>query len=500
MERYILAIDQSTQGTKAMLFDAEGRLTARADRPHQQYVDDHGWVSHDLEEIWENTLAVTRDVVQKAGIRSEQVLAVGLTNQRETVAAWDRSTGKAAAPAIVWQCARAKELCEELTPYADTIREKTGIPLSPYFSAPKMAWLLRNDPHVAALAERGQLCMGTIDSFLVYRLTEEKAFKTDYSNASRTQLLDLHSLQWDAELCRLYGVPMDCLAEVCMSDSLFGHTTLGGLLEQPVPLCGVLGDSHAALLGQNCRTPGQTKATYGTGSSVMMQTGERLVVSNCGLVTSLAWGLDNKVEYVLEGNLNYTGAVITWLKQNVALLAADNESEKLAREACPTDKTYFVPAFTGLGAPYWDSEATGLLTGITRTTGKAEIVKAGLECIGYQITDLVERMAQDAQLPLAELRVDGGPTANAYLMQFQSDIAQVVVSVPEIRELSGFGAACAAGFACGFYDPQRVHAQMQRNTYTPAMTPAEREVRCNGWQHAVQQALFHGETSKGATL
>lgn len=494
MERYILAIDQSTQGTKAMLFDAVGRLTARADRPHRQYVDEHGWVSHDLEEIWSNTLAVTRDVVKKAGIRPEQILAVGLTNQRETVAAWDRSTGKAAAPAIVWQCARAKALCEELAPYADIIREKTGIPLSPYFSAPKMAWLLRNDPCVAALAECGQLCMGTIDSFLIYRLTEEKVFKTDYSNASRTQLLDLRSLQWDAELCSLYGVPMDCLAEICMSDSLFGHTTLGGLLERPVPLCGVLGDSHAALLGQNCRTPGQTKATYGTGSSVMMQTGDQLVTSSCGLVTSLAWGLDGKIEYVLEGNLNYTGAVITWMKKDVALLASDQESEILARSANPADKTYFVPAFTGLGAPYWDSDATGLLTGITRTTGKAEIVKAGLECIGYQITDLVDRMAHDAQVSLAELRVDGGPTANAYLMQFQSDIAQVVVSIPEIQELSGFGAACAAGFACGFYDPQRIHTRMQRKRYIPAMSPAERELRYNGWKRAVRQALFMEKT------
>ena len=322
-------------------------------------------------------------------------------------------------------------------------------------------------------------------------LTEEKAFKTDYSNASRTQLFNIHTLQWDEELCRIYGVPETCLPEVCMSDSVFGYTTFGGLLKTPVPLCGVLGDSHAALLGQNCRTPGQTKATYGTGSSVMMQTGGRLVTSNCGLVTSLAWGLDGRVEYVLEGNLNYTGAVITWLKKDAALLASDSESELLARMANPADKTYFVPAFTGLGAPYWDSEATGLLTGITRTTGKAELVKAGVECIGYQITDLVQRMAQDAGLPLAELRVDGGPTANTYLMQFQSDMAQVEVSVPEIQELSGFGAACAAGFSCGFYDPAIIHSQLHRHSYTPKMSAEERSGRYAGWQSAVRQALTH---------
>lgn len=491
MERYILSIDQSTQGTKAMLFDAAGQLTARVDRAHRQYVNEKGWVSHDLDEILSNTLAVARDVLAKADVWPEQIVAVGISNQRETVAAWNRTTGEPVGKAIVWQCARAKDICEKLTAHADTVQQKTGIPLSPYFSAPKMAWILQNEPGAAELAEKNKLCFGTIDSFLVSHLTEEKAFKTDYSNASRTQLFNIHTLQWDEELCRIYGVPKTCLPEVCMSDSVFGYTTFGGLLKTPVPLCGVLGDSHAALLGQNCRTPGQTKATYGTGSSVMMQTGGRLVTSNCGLVTSLAWGLDGRVEYVLEGNLNYTGAVITWLKKDAALLASDSESELLARMANPADKTYFVPAFTGLGAPYWDSEATGLLTGITRTTGKAELVKAGVECIGYQITDLVQRMAQDAGLPLAELRVDGGPTANTYLMQFQSDMAQVEVSVPEIQELSGFGAACAAGFSCGFYDPAIIHSQLHRHSYTPKMRTEERSGRYAGWQSAVRQALTH---------
>lgn len=474
-----------------MLFDAAGQLTARVDRAHRQYVNEKGWVSHDLDEILSNTLAVAWDVLAKADVRPEQIVAVGISNQRETVAAWNRTTGEPVGKAIVWQCARAKDICEKLTAHADTVQQKTGIPLSPYFSAPKMAWILQNEPGAAELAEKNELCLGTIDSFLVSHLTEEKAFKTDYSNASRTQLFNIHTLQWDEELCRIYGVPESCLPEVCMSDSVFGYTTFGGLLKTPVPLCGVLGDSHAALLGQNCRTPGQTKATYGTGSSVMMQTGGRLVTSNCGLVTSLAWGLDGRVEYVLEGNLNYTGAVITWLKKDAALLASDSESELLARMANSADKTYFVPAFTGLGAPYWDSEATGLLTGITRTTGKAELVKAGVECIGYQITDLVQRMAQDAGLPLAELRVDGGPTANTYLMQFQSDMAQVEVSVPEIQELSGFGAACAAGFSCGFYDPAIIHSQLHRHSYTPKMSAEERSGRYAGWQSAVRQALTH---------
>ena len=474
-----------------MLFDAAGRLTARADRPHRQYINEKGWVSHDLEEIYANVLVVCREVAEKAGIDPAQIAAMGISNQRETVAAWDRADGTPVGQAIVWQCARAKEICDTLASHAEAVREKTGLPLSPYFSASKMAWILQNHPEAAALAAKERLALGTIDSYLVSRLSEERSFKTDYSNASRTQLFNIRTLQWDDELCTLYGVPRHCLAEVCMSDSLFGTTTLSGFLPKAIPICGVLGDSHAALLGQNCIKPGQTKATYGTGSSVMMQTGEKLVTSRNGLATSLAWGLNGKVEYVLEGNLNYTGAVITWLKKDVALLAGDAESETLARSANPADKTYFVPAFTGLGAPYWDSEATGLLTGITRTTGRAEIVKAGVECIAYQITDLVLRMAQDAGLALAELRVDGGPTANGYLMQFQSDMAGVEVSVPDIQELSGFGAACAAGFASGLYNPGTVYGGMQRRSYTPKMTPQEHDARYAGWQKAVLQALLH---------
>ena len=474
-----------------MLFDAAGRLTARADRPHRQYINEKGWVSHDLEEIYANVLVVCREVAEKAGIDPAQIAAMGISNQRETVAAWDRADGTPVGQAIVWQCARAKEICDTLASHAEAVREKTGLPLSPYFSASKMAWILQNHPEAAALAAKERLALGTIDSYLVSRLSEERSFKTDYSNASRTQLFNIRTLQWDDELCTLYGVPRHCLAEVCMSDSLFGTTTLSGFLPKAIPICGVLGDSHAALLGQNCIKPGQTKATYGTGSSVMMQTGEKLVTSRNGLATSLAWGLNGKVEYVLEGNLNYTGAVITWLKKDVALLAGDAESETLARSANPADKTYFVPAFTGLGAPYWDSEATGLLTGITRTTGRAEIVKAGVECIAYQITDLVLRMAQDAGLALAELRVDGGPTANGYLMQFQSDILGTRVERPEVREVTALGAAYLAGLAVGFWqnlDELQEKAVIERE-FRPGIETTERNYRYAGWKKAVKRAM-----------
>lgn len=487
--KYILSVDQSTQGTKAMLFDEQAVLVARADRPHRQIINDKGWVEHDLQEILLNTVVVCADVISKAGVAKEDVVAMGISNQRETVAAWDRETGEPLHNAIVWQCSRATELCRELESHADEVQRKTGLMLSPYFSAPKMAWILRHVPAVQEAAKKGTLCFGTIDSYLVWKLTEEHAFKTDYSNASRTSLLNLDTLVWDDELCSMYGIPRAALPEICMSDALYGHTLLGGLMERPLPICGVLGDSHAALLGQQCLSPGDVKATYGTGSSVMMQTGSRRVNSTCGLVTGLAWGLSGQVSYVLEGNLNYTGAVITWLKKDVKLIDTDQESEELAYAANQEDKACFVPAFTGLGAPYWDSQATGILTGITRTTGRAEIVRACLECIGFQIDDLLICMGEDAGLSVSELRVDGGPTANKYLMQFQSDISGATLRVPSIQELSGMGAALAAGFSCGLYDMKQAYGAMKHTYYQSEKGMdwrAESRVR---WRNALTQVL-----------
>lgn len=487
--KYILSVDQSTQGTKAMLFDEQTRLVARADRPHRQIVNDKGWVEHDLQEILMNTLLTCADVIVKAGIGKADVVAMGISNQRETVAAWDRETGEPLCNAIVWQCSRAAEMCQEWEPHADEVKAKTGLMLSPYFSAPKMAWMLRHVPAVQEAAKKGTLCFGTIDSYLVWKLTQEQAFRTDYSNASRTSLLNLDNLVWDDGLCDMYGIPKAALPELCMSDALYGHTTLGGLLDRPLPICGVLGDSHAALLGQQCLNPGDVKATYGTGSSVMMQTGNRRVNSTCGLVTGLAWGLNGKVSYVLEGNLNYTGAVITWLKKDVRLIDDDRDSEEFAYAANQEDKTCFVPAFTGLGAPYWDSQATGILTGITRTTGRAEIVRACLECIGFQIDDLLTRMAADSGLTVSELRVDGGPTANRYLMQFQSDISGAALRVPGIQELSGMGAALAAGFSCGLFDRDRAYKAMKHAYYRPEREACWRAEHRARWQNAVAQVL-----------
>lgn len=487
---YILAADQSTQGTKGLLFDANGALVSRVTVPHKQYVSAQGWVEHDPCEILANTLTALRGAVEKADVDPARIAALGISNQRETVMAWSAATGRPLYRAIVWQCARAREICAQLADAAAAVKAASGLPLSPYFSAAKLAWLLRNVPAVRQAADDGSLRCGTMDSWLVWNLSAEKAFKTDFSNASRTQLFNIRTLGWDEELCRLFAVPRASLAQVCMSDSVFGHTTLGGWLKEPIPICGVLGDSHGALLGQHCLQRGDIKATYGTGSSVMMQTGEQPVDSK-ELAVSLAWGLSGKVSYVLEGNINYTGAVITWLKENVGLIAKDAECEALARAANPQDRTVFVPAFTGLGAPYWDSGASALLTGVTRTTGRAEIVKACVDCIAYQVADLVAQMSRDAGLPVRELRADGGPTANAYLMQFQSDIAGAAVSVPALQELSGLGAALAAGLSTGLCRPDDVCSRIARTAYSCKMAPEQRQAAQARWRAAVNQALTH---------
>ena len=490
MKRYILAIDQSTQGTKGLLFDEAGDLVGRADRAHRQIISEEGWVSHDPEEIRANVLAVCRDVTERAGIDRKAIAAVGISNQRETTVAWNRETGESICDAVVWQCARAEEICARHAGMAETVREKTGLNLSPYFPCAKMAWILEHVPATRELAAAGELAFGTVDSWLISFLSADHGHRTDYSNAGRTQLFNLRTLTWDAEICEAFGIPMSSLPEVCMSDACFGMTDLGGFLDSPVPIRGVLGDSHGALFGQNCRRPGQVKATYGTGSSVMMHIGDAPRFSENGLVTSLAWGLNGKVSYVFEGNLNYTGAVIAWLKNDAGLIETEEEATSLALSANPLDRTYFVPAFSGLGAPYWDSRATGTLTGITRTTGRAEIAKACLDCIAYQIADLVRLMGQDAGLCLETLRVDGGPTASAYLMQFQSDITGITVQVPDLQELSGMGAAYVAGIAAGLYDPERIFLQRNRRDYRPEMAETRREELLLGWKEAVGRTLW----------
>lgn len=487
MKKYVLSVDQSTQGTKAMVFDPEGRIMAREDLPHRQIVNEKGWVEHDPEEIWRNTLQVIRNVTEKAGVAKEDLAVLGISNQRETSVCWNRETGKPVYNAIVWQCARGAEICSELEArgLAETVREKTGLPLSPYFPAAKLAWIFRHVEGVRDAAARGKICVGTIDSWLVYRLTKGRRHQTDYSNASRTQLFNILDLKWDGDLLDIFGIDPSCMPAVTDSDGDFGETDLDGWLERPIPIRGVLGDSHGALFGQGCLKPGMIKATYGTGSSVMMNIGEKPIFSDTGVVTSLAWKIGGKVHYVLEGNINYTGAVITWLAKDVRLIEGPGETEALALAANPGDTCYLVPAFTGLGAPYWNSEARAILCGMSRTTGRNEIVRAALDCIAYQITDIVRAMSRGAGTPVMELRVDGGPTRNAYLMQFQSDLLGIPVRIPDAEELSGIGAAYAAGLSAGIYDLS-VFDRMGRREYQPAMSEADREARYRGWQDAVR--------------
>lgn len=487
-EKYMISIDQSTQGTKALLFDESGSLIKRTDKQHKQIVNEKGWVSHDPVEIYQNVIEVVAKITD--GIEKEKIAGAGISNQRETSLAWDRVTGKPFGDAVVWQCARAADLCErpQIKEQAQMVRQRTGMNLSPYFPASKIAWILENVDGAKEKATKHEICHGTMDSWLVYHLTGKKAYKTDYSNASRTQLFDIFEKKWDEEICSLFGIDAANMAQVCDSDACFGETDFEGVLDHKIPIQAVMGDSHGALYGQGCLKPGMTKATYGTGSSIMMNIGEKPILSSHGIVTSLAWSIDGNVEYVLEGNLNYTGAVITWLKDDLKLISSPAETTTLAKEALADDTLYLVPAFSGLGAPYWDSHATASITGMARTTGRAEIVRASVECIAYQIEDILDAMSEDAGIEVNGLRVDGGPTKNDYLMQFQSDISQVIVQVPDAEELSAIGPAYAAGRKLGLWGDE-IFDKLKRVRYEPAMDPQLIKKKYDGWKKAVQSVL-----------
>ena len=485
---YVLGVDQSTQGTKAVLFDCGGNLIERFDLPHKQIISEEGWVSHDPSEIYENVVKACRGVIEKAGIDRSSVRCMGITNQRETSVVWDRKTGEPLDNAIVWQCNRAASICEEIDKTyhcADLIFQRTGIKLSPYFPASKYAWFLQNNPAVKEKADKKEAAFGTVDSWLVYKLTGG-AFLTDASNASRTQLFNLEKMAWDEEVCGYFGIDPELLPEVMDSDADFGETDLEGFLEHPIPIRSVLGDSHGALFGHNCRQAGAIKATYGTGSSVMMNIGEKPLLSSHGLATSVGWKIGGETTYVFEGNINYTGAVITWLKDEVGLISSAGETEELAFAANQEDRTYIVPAFSGLGAPWWKSDASAMIIGMNRGTGKKELVKAACECIVYQINDLVDAMRADTGLEVPELCVDGGPTKNRYLMQFQSDISRLQINIPNTEELSVIGASYLAGISAGLYDSETIYEAMNYRHYEPLMNDEQRARRLDGWKQAIK--------------
>lgn len=490
MKHYILSIDQSTQKTKAFLFDQEGALVSQAALPHRQIVNDAGWVSHDTEEIYRNTIEVIRQTVMDAGVTGDEIAGIGISNQRETSVIWDKKTGKPLADAVVWQCSRAAEICQrpKIQQEAEMIREKTGLVLSPYYPAAKFCWLMEHLTEQNIPLQKGQYCLGTMDSYLLFRLTGAEVFATDMSNAARTQLFDIKKLQWAEEICQVFGIDPAALPEVKNSNALFGYTTCEGLFENPVPIHGILGDSNAALFAHNCRNAGDVKATYGTGSSVMMNIGNEYIRSRNGLSTSLAWSLNDRAEYVLEGNINYSGAVIAWLKDRMMLIQDEGETEALAEAASKEDELYLIPAFTGLSAPYWNSDVKAAFIGMDRTTGKAEIVRATLESIAYQITDVVKAMEADLQKPVASLKADGGATNNRYLMQFQSDILGCEVFTSDYAEMSGMGAALMAGLAAGCWK-EDVFQILRRKSVTPRMSVSDRDRKYRGYIQAVQKII-----------
>lgn len=490
-KKYILAIDQSTQGTKAMLLGEQGQFLLRRDIPHRQMINERGWVGHDLREIAGNIFAVCSAVIADSGIEADEVAAVAVTNQRESVGVWDRLTGEPVCESIVWQCNRAMELCARLaTPETERmVREKTGLYLSPFFSAPKVAWILENIPGVKERAERGELCVGTMDTWTMWTLTRGAVHRTDTSNASRTQLFNINTLEWDEELCALYGIPMSCLPEVCDSDALYGYTDLGGILPSPVPIHAAVGDSHGVMFSHGCTEVGDAMCGYGTGSAVLVNVGDKPILSAKGLNTTVAWSSDGKVLYAMEGVVNYSGAVVTWLKNDAHLVESAGQTAELAARANPADRTYMVPAFTGIGAPHWKPDATAAYVGMTRLTGQAELVRAALESVAYQIADLVLPAVEEAGTTARELRVAGGPANNPYLMQFQSDILSCPVVIPEHEELSGIGSAYLAGLAMGMYDYEQLMAGRKTTVYQPQMPAEDREDRLNGWKHALNVVL-----------
>jgi glycerol kinase len=481
---FILAIDQSTSGTKALVLDSRAAIVARADKAHGQKISPAGWISHDPMEIYRAALAVVREAVEKAGIDKSAILGVGISNQRETALVWDKNSGLPVNDAVVWQCARGASICENLSDHADEVRAATGLRLSPYFSAAKIAWILEHTRNKG----NKNLCAGTIDSWLIFKLTEN--FKTDYSNASRTQIFNINSLTWDSNICGLFGINVNILPEVCDSNSDFGSTDFEGFLPKPIPIRSVMGDSHGALFGQGCLEKGMGKATYGTGSSVMINIGDKPVFCK-NVVTSLAWGISGKVNYVLEGNINYTGAVIKWLVDDVKLISTSREAGDLAAQANPADESYLVPAFSGLGAPYWASGAKAILCGMSRTTGKAEIVRAAENSIAYQIAGVIQTIGEESGTVLKELCVDGGPTRDKYLMQFQSNILGIPLSVPGYEELSALGTGCMAGIALGYYS-RAILGEITRIRFEPAMQEAERKKHISGWKEAVRLAIGAG--------
>ena len=497
-KKYVLALDQGTTSSRAILFDQSGKSVGVAQKEFTQIYPKAGWVEHDPMEIWGTQSGVAREALEKTGIRPEEIAAIGITNQRETTIVWEKATGKPVYNAIVWQCRRTAGICDELKARGleKHIRESTGLVVDAYFSGTKVKWILDNVPGARERARKGELLFGNVDTWLIWNLTRGAAHVTDYSNASRTMLFNISTLQWDAKILEEMDIPACMLPEVKPSSCVYGHTdpqTFGGAA---IPIAGDAGDQQAALFGQACFADGMAKNTYGTGCFMLMNTGEKRVPSRNGLLTTIAWGVDGKVDYALEGSIFVAGAAVQWLRDELKLVDNAAQSEELATSVTDTNGVYVVPAFVGLGAPYWDMYARGTIVGLTRGANRNHIVRATLESIAFQTRDVLQAMQDDSGITLKALKVDGGAVANNFLMQFQSDILGVRVDRPMITETTAMGAAFLAGLAVGFWkDKAEIAAKWNVDrTFTPDMSSVEREAKYKGWKKAVERSRAWEDT------
>ena len=492
--KYIMALDQGTTSSRAILFDKEGNVVATSQKEFTQFYPKVGWVEHNPMEIWGSQSGVMREVLETNSIRPEEVCAIGITNQRETTIVWEKSTGKPVYNAIVWQCRRTSEICDELKEkgYEKLIKDKTGLILDAYFSATKIKWILDNVEGAREKAENGELLFGTVDTWLIWNLTRGKVHVTDYTNAARTMLYNIKELKWDDEILEILDIPKSMLPDVKPSSYVYGHTDEGMLSGAQIPIAGCAGDQQAALFGQTCFEEGSAKNTYGTGCFMLMNTGEHIVESKHGLLTTIAWGVDGKVEYALEGSIFIGGASIQWLRDELRVLYDAKQSEFYANSVKDTNGVYVVPAFAGLGAPYWDMHARGAIMGLTRGANRAHLVRATLESIAYQVKDVLNAMQEDSGLKLKDLRVDGGASSNNFLMQFQSDILDVNIDRPKVVETTALGAAYLAGLAVEFYNnkDEIKKSWIIDREFIPNMSDDKRNLLYKGWKKAVSRSLL----------
>jgi len=491
--QYMLTIDQGTTSTRAIVFDHAGDIVTVAQKEFTQHFPHGGWVEHDANEIWASVLEVMSSALEQAATGAERIAAIGITNQRETTVVWDRLTGEPIYNAIVWQSRQTADVCEQLrqADYEDLFRARTGLLIDPYFSGTKVKWLLDHVEGAMERAEKGELLFGTIDTWLVWKLSGGKAHITDYSNASRTLMYNIHELRWDEELLGVLNIPACMLPEVMSSSEVYAHTSPEYLNGISVPIAGVIGDQQASLFGNACFEQGMAKNTYGTGCFMLMNTGSQAIASQHGLLTTIAWGLDGKVEYALEGSVFVAGSALQWLRDGLGLIETAADSESYASQVSSTEGVYVVPAFVGLGTPYWDSDVRGAVFGLTRGTGKEHLIRATLESLAYQSKDVLKVMEEDAGLTLSKLRVDGGAVENELLMQFQSDLLGVEVERQEIREMTALGAAYMAGLAVGYWkDREEIQVKWRRGrSYVPNMSEEKRSELYGGWKKAVRAAM-----------